>query len=68
MNAQVGPRRMWRAASVAAWLDLPVHRVYDLVRRKKIPHVRIGRQVRFPPDALEAWAASGGSDDAGSDD
>jgi excisionase family DNA binding protein len=31
--------------------------VYDAARRDVIPHVRLGRYVRFRKESLEAWLA-----------
>jgi excisionase family DNA binding protein len=36
-------------------------RVYELARLNWIPSVRLGRQVRFDPAALEEWAKRGGT-------
>ena len=50
----------WDAEQLADLFKVTPHRVYDLVREDRIPHIRIGRQIRFSPDAIEAWAAAGG--------
>ena len=42
-------------------LDLSTDRIYELVRQERIPHVRIGRSVRFDPAVVEAWIAAGGT-------
>jgi excisionase family DNA binding protein len=47
--------RVLVAAEVAELLKVPVPRVYELARQGQIPHVRIGRQVRFRQEAVEAW-------------
>lgn len=39
----------------AAMLGVPRSWVLDAARRNAIPHVRLGRYVRFDPDALETW-------------
>ena len=31
--------------------------VYEMVRRDEIPHIRLGRLVKIPRQALEAWIA-----------
>ncbi|MEX0979997.1 MAG: helix-turn-helix domain-containing protein [Gemmatimonadota bacterium] len=49
------------APGAAERLGVRLHRVYALVRENRIPSVRIGRQVRIDPAALEEWIASGGS-------
>lgn len=45
----------------------PLARVYDSARQGLLPAVRVGRQVLFDLDALERWAAAGGSGGAGPD-
>lgn len=49
------------AADLARLLLLSEQRVYDLCRRALIPHIRLGRQVRFHPTQITAWLASGGT-------
>jgi excisionase family DNA binding protein len=48
------------APEAAARLRVPLPRVYELARTGTIPVVRLGRQVRIPSQALQAWIASGG--------
>lgn len=49
-----------RAASEILGLRLP--RLYELVRSKVVPHVRVGaRQLRFDPQELREWAKLGGT-------
>ncbi len=54
------------AEQVAEALGLRLHRVYSLTREGRLPHVRIGRQVRYPIEAIRAWVDAGGTtgDDA----
>lgn len=40
---------------------LPDHRVYELCRKGLIPHVRLGRRIRFDPDQIEVWIREGGT-------
>ena len=47
-------------AEVAQVLNLQYPRTADLIRRSVIPAVRIGRQVRVSPDALNAFIEGGG--------
>lgn len=42
----------------AALLRLPNSTVYDLVRRNVLPHIRIGRAVRFSRVDLEDYIES----------
>ncbi len=43
------------ADEIAKILRVPKGRIYELARQGKLPAVRIGRQIRFREDAVEAW-------------
>jgi excisionase family DNA binding protein len=43
------------AAAAAELLDVPKSWVLAEARAGRIPHVRLGRYVRFEPDDLRAW-------------
>lgn len=45
------------ADDVAALLRLPVSTIYDLARTGRLPHLRIGRALRFSRCDLEAHLA-----------
>jgi excisionase family DNA binding protein len=47
---------------VAAVLDVPLSRAYELVRAGLLPVVRVGRQVRVDPPRFRDWVVGGGSD------
>jgi len=49
------------ATEVAALLRVSENRIYELAARHMIPHVRIGRQLRFPEEKLLAWLEDGGA-------
>lgn len=49
-----------RIAEVAELLNITQSRAYDLAREGIIPAVRIGRQLRFDSDRVQAWIESGG--------
>ena len=54
--------KLLNAQEVAERLSLPKARVYALAREGRIPGVlRLGSQIRFDPQALEAWIRNGGS-------
>jgi excisionase family DNA binding protein len=44
----------------ARLLNVSVRTLYALVARDDIPHVRVGGQIRFVPEALEEWLRAGG--------
>jgi putative molybdopterin biosynthesis protein len=45
---------------VAAYLRLKERRIYDLVRRRAIPHVRATGKLLFPRAQIDAWIAGKG--------
>ena len=50
------------AKQAAQLLQVRKARLYELVRLRLVPSVRLGqRQLRFDVDALTAWSKSGGS-------
>jgi len=40
---------------VAEYLKMSKSKVYDLVKRQKIPYIRIGRNVRIRQSDLDKW-------------
>jgi excisionase family DNA binding protein len=40
---------------VSAYLALRTSTVYTMVEEKKIPHYRIGRQIRFKKSEIDEW-------------
>jgi excisionase family DNA binding protein len=50
-------KRMMTVYDVADLLGLHRVTVYEKVSRGEIPHVRIGRAIRFDREVLERWIA-----------
>lgn len=48
------------AEGAAALLNVPASWVLAEARASRIPHVRLGRYVRFDRDELQAWAGARG--------
>jgi len=46
---------------VSRQTGIPRQRLYELVRADAIPHVRLGRSVRFEAVRLHLWLESGGT-------
>jgi excisionase family DNA binding protein len=44
---------------VAELLNVREQHVYRLVYERRIPHVKVGRLLRFDPDELTLWIDSG---------
>jgi len=53
--------RLLKIPEVAERLAVTVARAYDLARAGVIPVVRLGREIRVDPEALDAWIAAGGA-------
>jgi excisionase family DNA binding protein len=51
---------MMDTREVAAYLRLKQRRIYDLVRRRAIPHVRATGKLLFPRAQVDAWIAGKG--------
>lgn len=49
------------ASAVAKRLGVSRFRIYELARTGALPHVRIGRSMRFDPQQLEQWIEEGGT-------
>ncbi|MBY0507901.1 MAG: helix-turn-helix domain-containing protein [Bryobacteraceae bacterium] len=53
-------RKLLTIAQLGEVLGVSYARAADIIRRSLIPAVRIGRQVRVSPDALNAFIEAGG--------
>ena len=54
-----GKLRLYTVQEVAALLSVPVSWVYSHVASGDMPHVKVGRYVRFYPRAVMAWVEGG---------
>lgn len=54
-------RKLVKAAVVARQYDISESRVYELAKLGLLPCVRLGRQVRFRVEDIEAFVAQGGA-------
>lgn len=52
------PRLLLRVDEAARLLGIGTTLAYELVGQGRLPHVRLGRAVRVPRRALEAWIAA----------
>jgi excisionase family DNA binding protein len=57
MDGAPGPNPLLTAAEVAERLRVTTGWVYAATRANRVPHVRLGRYVRFRADAIERWVA-----------
>jgi prophage regulatory protein len=47
--------KIYTVPQVAEYLQISRSKMYDWVKQGKIPHVRIGRNVRIRESDLQAW-------------
>ncbi len=50
--------RLLEVQDVADYLGVRTDRVYREVRAGRLPHIRLGRAVRFRRESIEAWVDS----------
>lgn len=53
-------KQLHNVSNISELTGLKPHRIYELCRLGLFPHVHLGRQIRFDPDAVEAFIISGG--------
>ena len=49
------PGRLLDADDVAAYIGMTADWVYREVRAGRLPHIRLGRYVRFRRESIDAW-------------
>lgn len=52
---QIGPSRLLEADDVARYIGMTTDWVYREVRAGRIPHIRLGRYVRFRRESIDDW-------------
>lgn len=52
---QVGPSRLLEADDVARYIGMTADWAYREVRAGRMPHIRLGRYVRFRRESIDAW-------------
>lgn len=50
-----GQKQLIDAADLSDRLGLTKTKIYELVRTRAIPHIRIGNRVFFRPAAIDEW-------------
>jgi hypothetical protein len=55
------PIKLGTVEDVEERFGIPARRTRDLCRADLFPHIRLGRQIRFDLDHVEAWLRSGGT-------
>ena len=52
---RVGPSPLLEAEDVARYIGMTADWVYREVRAGRMPHIRLGRYVRFRRESIDAW-------------
>lgn len=55
MSLQQIQRSTVTVREIAIYLNVSVDKVYEMVRRKEIPHFKIGRRILFKLDVIDEW-------------
>jgi excisionase family DNA binding protein len=50
--------RLLDIQQVAVYLGLSVHTVYKFVSQRKIPHIKIGKLLKFDCQEIDRWIAT----------
>ena len=50
---------LWRVEQAADYLGIRPKTLYEWVRNGRVPHRKLGFNVRFDPDELAEWVAAG---------
>ncbi|MHB0874535.1 MAG: helix-turn-helix transcriptional regulator [Anaerolineae bacterium] len=51
-------QRLLRASELSAITGVPTSTLFHMAKADRIPHVRLGRSVRFPEQDIERWLAA----------
>ena len=55
MSSTVDTRQLISVQSAAVYTGLSVHTIYTMVSQRRIPHIKLGRLVKFDVPMLDAW-------------
>src|SRR4051794_27136329 len=55
LNPEQTGALLWKPREAATALGISERTLWDLTRGNDVPHVRIGRAVRYAPEDLRAW-------------
>lgn len=58
MKTEDKPALLWTAQQAAPALAISKRKLWQMTKDGTVPHVKIGRSVRYPADELRAWLAA----------
>ncbi len=47
--------RLLDISQLSVMLNVKTRTIYDLVRKRQIPYIKIGRLLRFDPNKIDKW-------------
>ena len=47
--------RLWGVEEMAIFLGIARTTLYAMVSQKRVPHIKVGRLVKFDPKSIEGW-------------
>jgi excisionase family DNA binding protein len=50
--------RLWNAQRAADYLGVRPSWIYEAVRGRRLPHIPVGKHIRFLQEDLDAWIAA----------
>jgi excisionase family DNA binding protein len=54
-NDKITPKEIMDVKELSEYLGIGKSKIYQLIREKKIPASRIGRQYRFSKSVIDSW-------------
>lgn len=57
-DGRAAPSRLLEADDVARYIGMTTDWIYREVRAGRMPHIRLGRYVRFRRESIDAWLAA----------
>lgn len=54
-NKISGASSLLTTKELAGWLNTPIKTIYKWVSERKIPHLKIGKLLRFDRAIIQAW-------------
>jgi excisionase family DNA binding protein len=55
MSSTIDTRKLISVQAAAVYTGLSVHTIYAMVSQRRIPHIKLGRRVKFDGPLLDAW-------------
>lgn len=54
-NNAILDKKLLDIESVASLMGISINTIYSWVNQRKIPHIKVGRLLRFRPETIQKW-------------